>query len=127
MHFKLVVLVLMFVVKHSIASTEESTCKFCWGPLKNVQCSAPTFDDDRKCKNKTETLALFDELLLEENLKKIDPKKKLNYKNWIKNQKWILTNKFEYNPSSTCLTRKMETNLGLASREVRSNIDKIKE
>ena len=123
MRFELVVLVLTFVVKHCNASRDESTCtNWCWGSLENVQCSAPTFDDDRKCKNKNETIALFDELLTNDLAQS-----NKRYKNWIMNQKRMLTNKFEDNPSTTCLTRKEETNIGLASREVRLKIDKIKE
>ena len=127
MRFELVVLVLTFVVKHSIASRDESTCSFadesgkiswCWGPLENLQCNAPTFDDYRKCKSKNETIALFDELLTNDLAQK-----NKRYKNWIMRSKRLLTNKFEDNPPSTCINRKE----GLASRGVRLKIDKIKE
>jgi len=120
---KLVVLILTLVVKHSNASSAESTCSFsdsrgstkwCWGLLKNVQCSAPTFDDDRKCKNKNETIALFDELLLEENMKNGGY---LYKKRRIMRMKRLVINKFKDNPSTTCLTRKEYTNKGLESLE----------
>ena len=126
MRFELVVLVLTFGVKHSIASRDGSTCSFtesgnffwCWGPLENLQCNAPTIDDDRKCKSKNETVALFDKLLTNDLAQT-----NKNYKNWIMSQKRLLNNKFEDYPSTTCLARKEETQIGLASRGVRLKID----
>ena len=135
MRFELIVWVLAIVVKHSNASRDESTCSYlvsrketnwCWGPLENIQCNAPVFKDDRKCMNKNETLALFEELLTGD-LEKEGIKSIITFKNWITKKKEMVINKFEDNQSSTCLTRMEEGTEGLESLEVRSKIVKIKE
>lgn len=130
MGFELIVLVLAIVVNHSNASRDESACSFrvsgtetnwCLGPLENIQCNAPVFDDDRKCMNKNEALALLDELLASDLAKK-----STKYKNRMTRTKAMVNNKFEDNQSSTCLTRKEEKTEGLESLEVRLKIDKKK-
>ena len=135
MRFEIIVWVLAIVVKHSNASRDESTCSYsvsrkktnwCWGPLENIQCNAPVSNDDRKCMNKNETLALFDELLTGD-LEKKGIKNKEKFKSWITKKKEMVINKFEDNQSSTCLTRMVEGTEGLESLEVRSKIVKIKE
>ena len=122
MGFELIVLVLAIVVNHSNASRDESACSFmsgtetnwCLGPLENIQCNAPVFDDDRKCMNKNETLAILDELQASDLAQK-----KTKYKKRMTRTKAMVIDKFEDNQSSTCLTRKEETTEGQKSLEVR--------